>query len=224
MARGRRSDHNTEQMLELIIGQATDLVAAGGISAVTAREVARGIGYSATTVLNLMGSADAIVTAVNTRTFGLWADHLEKAMAERPEDRIAALVHAYFDFAQANPRLWISIYEHKPTDHDVPEDQMRERSQLTAIVAREIASVLPAGTDGIEELTASLVHTVHGHCHLWITGTSEIMGLKDVRSAALDRVTETLAARGRLPTGIQAQRSEKGKEKASPGAAPFLHP
>ena len=201
MARGRRSDHTPEQMLELIVDKGSEIVAEGGLSAITAREIARGIGYSATTVLNVMGSADAIVTAVNTRTFGLWARHLEKALAEKPDDRIAALVHAYFNFAQDNPRLWISIYEHKPTDHDVPEDQMKERSQLTAIVAREIASVLPAGADGIEELTASLVHTVHGHCHLWITGTSEIMGLKDVRSAALDRVMETLSARGRGPDG-----------------------
>lgn len=195
MARGRRSDHTPEQMLELIVAKGSEIVAEGGVSAVTAREVARGIGYSVTTVLNIMGSADAIVTAVNTRTFGLWATRLEKALADKPEDRIAALVDAYFDFAQDNPRLWISIYEHKPTDHEVPEDQMQERSQLTAIVAREIAAVLPDRATDVEELTASLVHTVHGHCHLWITGTSEIMGLKDVRASALERVRDTLSVR-----------------------------
>jgi len=195
MARGRRSDHTPEQMLGLIVERGSEIVAESGISAVTAREVARGIGYSATTVLNIMGSADAIVTAVNTRTFGLWARRLEKALADKPDDRIAALVDAYFDFAQDNPRLWISIYEHKPTDHEVPEEQMQERSQLTAIVAREIAAVLPDGVTDVEELTASLVHTVHGHCHLWITGTSEIMGLEDVRSSALQRVRDTLSVR-----------------------------
>jgi hypothetical protein len=72
---------------------------------------------------------------------------------------------------------------------------MQERSQLTAIVAREIAAVLPDGATGVEELTASLVHTVHGHCHLWITGTSEIMGLTDVRASALERVRDTLSVR-----------------------------
>ena len=196
MARGRRSDHTPEQMLELIVDRGSEIVAEGGISAVTAREVARGIGYSVTTVLNIMGSADAIITAINTRTFGMWARRLEKALADKPHDRIAALVDAYFDFAQDNPRLWISIYEHKPTDHEVPDEQMQERSQLTAIVAREVAAALPVGTEGIEELTASLVHTVHGHCHLWITGTSEIMGLKDVRASALARVRDTLAMKG----------------------------
>lgn len=193
MARGRRSDHTPEQLRELIVAEGSRIVTESGIAALTAREISRRIGYSATTVLSAMGSPDAIVTAVNTRTFAFWVRELEKALERNPDDRIAALVNAYFDFAARNPKLWIAIYEHKlPVGHEVPEDQTQARGRLTALVNTEVANALGKPFDETRELTASLVYTVHGHCHMWITGSSDLMGIRDVRACALERVREAL--------------------------------
>ena len=200
MARGRRTDHTREELTELIIAEGSRIVAESGIEKLTAREISRRIGYSATTVLSVMGGPDAIITAVNTRTFGLWAHELDKALARHPEDRIGALVNAYFDFATRNPRLWIAIYEHKlPVGHDVPVAQAEARGRLTGIVLQEIMSLLPDGVQHVEELTASLIYTVHGHCHMWITGSSDLMGVRDVRACALARVREALQAAANSP-------------------------
>ena len=198
MARGRRSHHSPEELRDLIIAEGSRIVTEEGIAALTAREIARRIGYSATTVLSAMGSPDAIVTAVNTRTFGLWVRELEKALERDPEDRIATLVNAYFDFAARNPKLWIAIYEHKlPVGHEVPDDQNEARGRLTAIVNAEVSHALRKSFDETKELTASLVYTVHGHCHMWITGSSDLMGIRDVRACALARVREALACAGK---------------------------
>lgn len=181
----------------MIVSEGARIVADRGIAALSAREIARQIGYSVTTVLSAMGGTEQIITAVNTRTFRMWAAELERALALKPSDRIAALVNAYFDFATRNPRLWIAIYEHHlPIGHVIPADQAAARRVLTGLVVREVQAALPPGVEGVEELTASLIHTVHGHCHLWITGSSDLMGVRDVRACALERVRDSLKAKG----------------------------
>lgn len=198
MARGRRTEHSQDELRDLIVEEGSRIVAEGGMSALTAREVARRIGYSATTVLAAMGGPDSMVTAVNTRTFALWVNELERTLALDPQDRIAALVGAYFDFATRNPRLWMAIYEHRlPVGHAIPDGQAEVRGRLTGMVAAEVASHLGIPVDKAAELSASLIHTVHGHCHMWTTGSSDLMGIRDVRSCALARVRDSLAAAAR---------------------------
>lgn len=194
MKRGRRSDHTRDQLLEITISEGGRLLGEVGLFAFSARELARRIGYSVSTVLGVHGGADGLVMAINTRTFASWAHALETALAARPEDRIAALVGAYFDFAARNPHLWRSIYEHRVPDGALPDDQAEARGQLTAIVAAEVGHVIGDAAQA-EMLTPSLVAVVHGHCHLWVTGASDLMGMADVRGAALARIRASLDQR-----------------------------
>ena len=90
-----------------------------GLARFSAREVAKRVGYSIGTIHNVFGSYDRLVTAINTRSFVLWADHLQQRLAEGGSDRIKALVEGYFEFARDNPRLWTAIYDHHmgPNQH-----------------------------------------------------------------------------------------------------------
>ena len=86
-----------------------------GFAGFSARAVAKAIGYSVGTIYNVFGSIDAFVLAINTRTIEQWTDALasELATCGAADDRIAALVRAYFDFAARNTNLWMAIYEHR---------------------------------------------------------------------------------------------------------------
>lgn len=195
MARGRRSDHSRDEIAELIAAEGAQTIAADGLGAVSARELARRIGYSVSTVLTVMGSTEAIVTAINTRTFSIWADALEERLARNPDDRIAALVGAYFEFAERNRLLWMAIFEHKPILAGIPEDQAAVRARLTGIVVDEVRRALPEDArDHAPALARSLIATVHGHCYYALTGSFALMGEDDPRGAALDRVRESIAA------------------------------
>lgn len=191
MKRGRRSDHTRDQLLGITISEGGRLLGEVGLAAFSARELARRVGYSVSTVLGVHGGADGLVMAINTATFAAWTRALEAALAEHPDDRIAALVGAYFDFADRNPHLWRAIYEHRVPDDALPDDQAEARGRLTAIVVAEVARVVGDVVQA-EILTPSLVAIVHGHCHLWVTGASDLMGLADVRGAALARVRASL--------------------------------
>ena len=191
---GRRSDHSRDELEALIVAAGHKLMAEVGFARFSAREVAKRVGYSVGTIYNVFGNQDRLVLAINTRTFVLWADHLRSRLADAGEDRIAALVRGYFDFARAQPHLWMAIYDHRlPAGMAMPDADGATRTALTAIVADEIARAL-GGNHDAAALTRSLVATVHGHCHFALTGAFALMGEEDPEGAALARVRETLSA------------------------------
>jgi AcrR family transcriptional regulator len=195
---GRRSDHSREQLEALILAEGHALMAELGYARFSAREVAKRIGYSIGTIYNVFGSLDALLLAINSRTFTLWAKWLRDKLAVAGEDRIAALVAGYFDFAARNPNLWMAIYDHRlPAGVEMPDDYRRKRAGLTGIVEEEIARVLPPETrDRAPGLARSLVAVVHGHCEFALNGTFALLGEEQPEQAALARVREALAAAG----------------------------
>lgn len=192
---GRRSDHNRDELRALILGAGEELMAEVGFADFSARAVAKRVGYSIGTIHNVFGNVDGLVTAINTATFDLWADALEAALASADDDRIAALVEAYFGFARANPRRWAAIYDHRPAAEALSDAQADIRGRLMRIVVAEVAAALDRPVDGhVGTLARSLVATVHGHCSFAVTGSWEAMGETGVEHVALDRVRECLAA------------------------------
>jgi AcrR family transcriptional regulator len=183
----------------LILAQGHALLAEVGYARFSAREVAKRIGYSIGTLYNVFGNLDQMLFAVNGMTFTLWTDSLRARLAGAGADRIAALVDGYFEFARANPNLWMAIYDHRvPADVALPERYVEQRTQLTGIVEHEIARVLsPQAADKAGALARSLVATVHGHCVFALNGTFDLLGVTDPEDAALARVRDTLAAAGR---------------------------
>lgn len=192
---GRRSDHTRDELEGLIVEAGHALLAELGFARFSAREVAKRVGYSVGTLYNVFGSLDALLIAINTQTFVLWAEHLRNRLGEAGDDRIRALVEGYFAFAHEHRNLWMAIYDHRlPEGMAMPEDDARQRAELTRIVAAEIAAALPNESARIEALTYSLVATVHGHCSFALTGTFALLGEDDPVAAALARVRETIAA------------------------------
>lgn len=196
---GRRSDHSREELEELILSEGQKLMAETGFARFSAREVAKRIGYSVGTISNVFGSVDGLVVAINSRTFTLWADWLERELRNvTGSGRITALVKGYFDFAESNLNLWAAIYEHRlPPNMEMPERLAGERSGLTDIIAREVAAVLPEKERlDAPRLTRSLIATVHGHCSFALIGSFALLGESDPLGLATDRVREVLAAHG----------------------------
>jgi len=200
---GRRSDHSREELEALILTTGQALMSEAGFERFSAREVAKRIGYSVGTVMHLFGSVDQLVMAINSRTFMLWADWLERRLADtQGPARIEALVRGYFDFAAAHPNLWAAIYAHRlPDGMPMPEALATQRTALIEIVVREIAAILPAeARPQAGRLARSLVATVHGHCSFALNGSFALLGEEAPLELALARVSEILRANGASPS------------------------
>ena len=193
---GRRSDHSRDELEKLIVAEGHRLMAETGFAAFSAREVARRVGYSVGTIYNVFDSLDHLLVAINSRTFELWTDYLQQRVEGSSDDRIRALVQAYFDFAREHPKLWMAIYDHRlPGEMALPGSDMEKRRALTQIVFNEIARHLPAMAESdIEHLARSLIATVHGHCTYELNGSFALMGEKEPVELALARVREAIDA------------------------------
>jgi AcrR family transcriptional regulator len=196
VAVGRRSDHTRSELEALFVEEGARQLAETGLARFSARDVAKRVGYSIGTLYNVFGSYDGLLLAINARTLRLWSAHLKTQLAAARGDRIACLVKAYFEFAEQNPRSWIAIYEHHMPDWGAAPDWYQETTaELVAVVATEIALVLPGKTpDAIIALTRSLVATVHGHCAFALYNAFKLLGETDPEGAALARVREAIAA------------------------------
>ncbi len=64
---GRRSSHTPEELRELIIQAATDLIEHGGLTGLSAREIARKIGYSPGTLYNVFADIDDLILTIEYR-------------------------------------------------------------------------------------------------------------------------------------------------------------
>jgi AcrR family transcriptional regulator len=193
---GRRSDHSRDELRELIVGAGHGLLAETGFARFSAREVAKRIGYTVGTLYNVFGSLDAMLVAINTRTFVIWTDWMHAALADTSDDRIAALVQGYFSFARAHQQLWTAIYDHHlPPGTSLPAEDEVLRGKLTEIIVREVATALGRAPDHqVNTLARSLVATVHGHCVFMVSGAWALMGEDAPEAVALARVRESLAA------------------------------
>ena len=197
---GRRSDHTRPELEALFVTEGRRQLAEAGLARFSAREVAKRVGYSIGTLYNVFGSYDGLMLAINARTLTLWAEHLRTRLADAGQDRIEALVRGYFEFAAANPKTWIAIYEHHMADGGpAPEPYRSLAAELMSIVAGEIARDLPgAEPEFVLGLTRSLVAAVHGHCAFSLYRTFSMLGETAPADAALARVRETLEAARRV--------------------------
>ncbi len=192
----RRSDHSRAELEELILAAGEAHLAEAGFAAFSAREVAKRVGYSIGTIYNLFGSYDRLVLALNARTLRAWAAFLEARLQAGGEDRIATLIHGYFDFAAENRNRWMALYDHRMADKGpLPDDFNVAFAALVALLQRQVAAVRGGGADAeILALTGSLVAIAHGHCMFELNGTYEMFGDWRPRDAALARIREALAA------------------------------
>ena len=195
----RRSDHTRPELAALFVDEGRRQLAETGLSRFSAREVAKTVGYSIGTLYNVFGSYDGLMLAINARTLTLWAAHLRTRLGEAGEDRIAALVRGYFEFAVQQPKAWIAIYEHHMADNGAAPDWYQAlAADLMGIVVGEIAAELPSiDSAAVLALARSLVATVHGHCVFALYMTFSMLGEEAPVEAALARVREAIeAARG----------------------------
>ena len=133
---GRRSDHDRDEIREMILTAATDIVAVGGLRSLGIRRVAAKIGYSVGTIYNLFANEDDIVVHLNGRTL----DDLHAALVAVPARRsvagsLQALAAAYLAFTQAHGNRWNALFEHRlPVGQDLPPWYDGKIRRLLALV------------------------------------------------------------------------------------------
>jgi AcrR family transcriptional regulator len=218
---GRRSSHEPQQLRELILDAAQEIIEAQGLVGLSAREIARRIGYSPGTIYNLFSNLDDVVLNIEARVL----DALDRRLGEAQQaadgaadgnhgDRPARLARAYLAFAQEKPRLWNLLLEHHmPPGAELPPWYRQKLEGLTAQVERALAPCFAPGSEAERQSAArALWAGVHG-----IASLATADKLSVVTTETAERLIDDLV--GTYLAGLAGRRQTPAENGADPRPA-----
>lgn len=199
---GRRSTHTAQQLRELILDAAQEIIDASGLAGLSAREIARRIGYSPGTIYNIFTNLDDVVLHVEARVL----DALDKRLSDIPKDdgdasrRVVQIAHAYLAFTQEKPRLWNLLFEHHlPAGTELPAWYQQKLEGLMAHVERALGAHFAPGQEAARQRAARVLWAgVHG-----ITSLSTADKLSVVTTETAGRLIDDLV--GTYLRGLRTQ-------------------
>lgn len=142
---GRRSEHSADTLRLMIIEASERIVADNGLSGLSAREIARSVGYSPGTIYNIFENLDDLILTIEGRML----DDLDERLASlpregTPRDQLLRLAHAYLAFTTERPRLWNLLFEHHlPPTTTVPAWYQKKLDALMARLEGPLRALLP---------------------------------------------------------------------------------
>jgi len=166
-AKPSKTDLRREGLRLALIDCAEGVVAAHGLSALRARDLAAQVGCSVGAIYNVFADLGDLAMAVNGRTFQRLGADVTAALAGRhltPRDRLIAMSHAYLHFAAADSHSWRALFDlEMSTKGPVPAWYLEELGKLFAMIGQPLRQIFPDwGDRQIDLMTRTLFSSVHG--------------------------------------------------------------
>ena len=199
---GRRSSHNPQQLRDLILEAAYAIIETHGLAGLSAREIARRIGYSPGTIYNMFSNLDDVVLRIEARVLDALDQRLEAVLAEPGADRekVQRLAQAYLAFTHEKPRLWNLLFEHHlPAGAELPDWYQQKLEGLLTRVEHGLAPLMPSAHEAERKRAARVLWaSVHGITSLSTADKLSIVTTQAATSLVDDLVATYLAGLSRL--------------------------
>jgi AcrR family transcriptional regulator len=164
----RRSAHSPEELRQLILAAAQGIIERDGLVGLSAREIARAIGYSPGTLYNIFENLDDVLLTLQTQMLARLIDDMNAVpKASTPNEMIAHLARAYLDFALENKLMWNLLFTHQVA---APAALVDNINMISAIVAQPIADLRPNASKFESDLAAKALWAgIHGVTAIAVT-------------------------------------------------------
>lgn len=192
----RRSDHSREELYEMALTTAREIVEAEGFRALTARNVADAMGYSPGTLYNLFANLDDLVIHLNGQTLDVLYDRLSALKSRKePEKDLRAFAEVYIGFLGDHPNLWSTLFEYRlPAGTPLPEWFRTKIVKLLGLVEDTLSPLFAEDdTAGRAEAARVLWAGLHGICSLSADGKLTVVTSHSVTALADSLVTNYVA-------------------------------
>lgn len=193
---GRRSTHTPAQLRELILTAATDLIVESGLNGLSAREIARRIGYSPGTLYNVFRDLADLILTIEMRMLDALAVRIASLPTETdPAKHLSAIGSAYLSFSMEQPRLWNLLVEHTPDLYAEVPPQFQERVDvIIGEIERPVAGLIGSSTnDRLRRESVAIWSGIHGIATL-ANSPKLIILSRDDATGLLDQFIETYRA------------------------------
>jgi AcrR family transcriptional regulator len=175
---GRRNEHSRDELKDLALRAAGEIVDEQGAAALSMREVARRIGYTVGALYLVFENLDDLVVHLNERTVMELRASLERirGRANQPAQHLRLLVAAYFGFALVHTARWRLVFEHRlPDGQKAPPTYAGHTAAIFALVEKGLRdSGIASSGASAAELATALWSGAHGICMLAVTGKLQV--------------------------------------------------
>ncbi len=190
--RSKKTSERHSSLREELIGRAEAVIAAQGLSALRARELAAEAGCSVGAIYNVFSDLDGLILEVSALTLRAIDREMTAVTGETPLATLLGLADAYLDYALANRRRWDALFSHRmPVNTpDLPWFNEVKDAAFSHIEGPLHLLCPRLSAEDCRRLGRSIFAAVHGMVALGL----------DQRVATLDLA----ALRGQIRTVVQA--------------------
>ncbi|MCL7421522.1 MAG: TetR/AcrR family transcriptional regulator [Methylobacter sp.] len=183
----RRSEHSLEEIKEMVLKAAENIVIEEGYSALTVRKIALEIGYTVGSIYMVFDNMADLGLHIKGRTLDDIAVHLDDVDDAAAEQCIEALARAYLLYANRNFNRWRMIFEHRlPEQAEVPDWYQAKIDQVFKKMETQFARLAPQCDETQRKRAArALWGGIHGICELSLTGKLDLVGVHNVEESVV---------------------------------------
>jgi AcrR family transcriptional regulator len=192
----RRSDHSREELREMALSAAEQIVVEQGYEGLSARKVAAAIGYTVGTLYLVFENLDDLILHINARTLDRLHARMTESQANSGDasDYLLQLGQVYIRFADDDPHRWAMVFEHRfSEDRVVPAWYQEKIARMFAMVEEGLE---PLAKDRprqeITQAARALWSGVHGICILALTANLGIVGVDSVQDLTQSLISNYL--------------------------------
>ena len=192
----RRSDHSREELREMAITAAEQIVVEQGYEGLSARKVAAAIGYTVGTLYLVFENLDDLILHINARTLDRLHARMTKSQANSGDasDYLLLLGEIYIRFANDDPHRWAMVFEHRFSEDRVVPAWYQEKIVRMFAMVEEGLEPLAKGRprEEITQAARALWGGVHGICILALTDNLGIVGVDSVQDLTQSLISNYL--------------------------------
>ncbi len=168
----RRSDHSREELKELALKSAEELLNEKSANELSTRQIATKMGYTVGTLYQIFTNLPDLLLHVNARTLGnLYQECLKLDLSQKDaQSNILAYATLYLQFAHTHPGLWELIFDNNIlNDKDLPDWYLSQANALFSLIEIQLKTLNPEQSElEITKTSRVLWSSVHGICTLSI--------------------------------------------------------
>ncbi len=169
---GRRNDHTREEIKNMAILAAEEVLITEGYTALTTRRVAKDIGYTVGSLYMVFRNMDELMLTINARTLNKLYDlitlNLAKLNNPEPTPILYEIARSYVEFAEKNTERWQAVFMHRVSDKELLDDEyFAHINRLFILIGEQLCRLNSDLSEiEIETLARALWGSVHGMVHL----------------------------------------------------------
>jgi len=202
----RRNDHSRKQLRAMAISTARKIVSEEGFQALSARRVAREIGYTVGTLYLIFKNLDDMILALNEQTLTELYTSLESSTESQANasELVEKICLSYLSFAIKHRHLWVLVFEHElPAQQEMPSWYAEKIAMGIHLIELVLCQLVPkAKTEIINQSARSIWGGVHGVCMLAVSKKLDLTGIESAEDQVVDLTQKYL--RGLCYSYLQA--------------------